>query len=80
MLGTNDKDTDMDIVVILPDINLATNACNVPNCTNSHHAIYSECCHSSLFKHLKGAFKVGGPKARTPLIRLYKDHIQGNQM
>jgi hypothetical protein len=63
MLGTNDQNTDMDIIVILPKI-IVNN--------EGYDPIFSE-YGNSIMQHLKsnpqhGAYYIGG---RIPLIRLF---------
>jgi hypothetical protein len=71
MLGTNDTDTDMDIIVIFPKITLG-------------HAepIFDDnenCLYQSLLKAPNGkAHQIGDASSRIPMIRLFYNEIQSN--
>ena len=69
MLGSNDQDTDMDMIIILPKIIFGTED---PIFSGDEKV-------NSLYNYLKlkplGAYKIGG---RIPLIRLYYGKIQSN--
>jgi hypothetical protein len=71
MLGTNDVQTDMDIIVILPKITLG----NVEPIFGDH----ANCLYQSLKVHNGYAQQIGGANSRIPLIRLFYYGIQSNK-